>query len=328
MDRGTTMDSPLEAADRAAGSQVTEAFSLLSDETRLSILLALWEAAEPFAETDAVPFSELYDRVDISDSGQFNYHLDKLVGQFVEKRTDGYRLRGTGRQIVRSVIAGAGIEEPSLDPTEIDGECSRCGAPIAVTYDDGWLHVVCTDCDGKWGSRHDVPDGALIGSECPPAALTDRTPEELWQANSISIYQAQKSAIEGVCDSCSGPMERSLDICRDHDPEGVCDDCGRSYAAIAQFSCPVCKNYHAAPPHALVKHHPAVVAFYYERGLSIQYGIGETEMKCASAQFKQHEQELVDTDPARVRVTVQYDGDTLRLTLDEELSVIDVTESA
>jgi hypothetical protein len=123
-------------------------------------------------------------------------------------------------------------------------------------------------------------------------------------------------------------MERSLDICRDHDPEGVCDDCGRSYAAIAQFSCPVCKNYHAAPPHALVKHHPAVVAFYYERGLSIQYGIGETEMKCASAQFKQHEQELVDTDPARVRVTVQYDGDTLRLTLDEELSVIDVTESA
>jgi hypothetical protein len=38
------------------------------------------------------------------------------------------------------------------------------------------------------------------------------------------------------------------------------------------------------------------------------------------------EQELVSTDPPRVRVTIQYEGDELQLTLNEEMHVVDVTE--
>lgn len=86
-------ESPLEALAGGAGAEATEAFSLLGNEARLAVLLALWDAAEPFdeagswdpAEGNAVPFSELRDRVGMRDSGQLNYHLGELEGHFVEQ---------------------------------------------------------------------------------------------------------------------------------------------------------------------------------------------------------------------------------------------------
>lgn len=85
-----SFDSPLEAVARRVGEQTTDAFEILGNDTRLAILLALWEAKEPgppFAEPSerAVSFSELRDRVGVKDSGQFNYNLDKLVGAFIEQ---------------------------------------------------------------------------------------------------------------------------------------------------------------------------------------------------------------------------------------------------
>jgi hypothetical protein len=85
-----------QAAAGAAGERATEAFATLGNETRLSILLALWEAYEPFVATNAVAFSELRERVGMRDSGQFNYHLDKLRGHFVRKTDAGYELRRAG----------------------------------------------------------------------------------------------------------------------------------------------------------------------------------------------------------------------------------------
>lgn len=46
------------------------------------------------------PFSELYECADIRDPEQFNYHLDKLIGQFVTKtENSGYELTEAGRRI-------------------------------------------------------------------------------------------------------------------------------------------------------------------------------------------------------------------------------------
>ena len=39
-----------------------------------------------------------------------------------------------------------------------------------------------------------------------------------------------------------------------------------------------------------------------------------------------HEQELVSAEPPRVRVTVRYGGDELRLTIDESMNVLCVEE--
>lgn len=48
--------SPLEAAIGVAGEPATEAFSLLANETRIAILLALWDAYDPYAVENSVPY--------------------------------------------------------------------------------------------------------------------------------------------------------------------------------------------------------------------------------------------------------------------------------
>lgn len=59
MDNTNSTESPLEAAAGTAGSHVTAAFELLSNEIRLSILLALWEPYDPYGTNNVVAFSEL-----------------------------------------------------------------------------------------------------------------------------------------------------------------------------------------------------------------------------------------------------------------------------
>ena len=167
----------------------------------------------------------------------------------------------------------------------------------------------------------------LTGGALDPAGLTDRTPEEAWAAALTRAYQDTKTALEGVCSECSGPVDRILLVCEDHDPDGVCERCGREFAAMALVSCRVCKNHHAAPPSTVVVHHPAVVSFYYERGVALQYEVDDAErVRERSELVAEHEQEVVSTDPPRVEVTVRYEGDELRLTLDEELDVVEESE--
>lgn len=76
-----------------------EAFAVLGNKTRISILLAL-EGSD-----DALAYSELKREVGVCDSGRFNYHLEKLLGHFVVETDDGYRLRDIGRRAAEAVVA-------------------------------------------------------------------------------------------------------------------------------------------------------------------------------------------------------------------------------
>jgi hypothetical protein len=336
--------SPLEAAAGGDATRATEAFSALGNETRLAILLALWEAYDPARPDEGVPFSALRERVGVRDSGRFNYHLDRLEGRFVRRvegggpdgesggssdgrSAGGYALRRSGQKVVRTVLAGTAIEEPSFEESEIDVACPLCGAPTAVAYQDGWVYRVCTECPGAYEGHDLGPAGYLTGGALDPAGLADRSPEEAWSAALTRAYQDTKTALEGVCNECSGPVDRALLVCDDHesDPDGVCASCGREFAAMALVSCRVCKNHHAASPSSLVVHHPAVVAFYYERGVALQYEVENVErVRRRSELVAEHEQTVVSTDPPRVEVTVRYEGDERRLTLDGELDVVGV----
>ena len=325
-DRDST-GSPLEAAADGDATRATEAFSALGNETRLAILLALWEAYDPARPDEGVSFSALRERVGVRDSGRFNYHLDRLEGRFVRRAEGGYALRRSGQKVVRTVLAGTTIEEPTLEPTGIDAECPFCGAPLAVTYEDEWLYEVCTECSGAYEGDGRGPDGYLAGAALAPAGLTDRSPEEAWAAAMTRAYQDTKTGIEGVCNECSGPVDRMLLVCEDHDPEGVCESCGRQFAAMALVSCRVCKNHHAAPPSTVVVHHPAVIAFYYERGIDVHYDLTDVESVRQRADLvAEHEQEVVSTDPPRVEVTIRHEGDERQLTLDGELAVVESEE--
>lgn len=326
MNRTNSTPSLLDEVSEAAVPESTEAFKQLASEKRLSILLALWESYEPFEEDHAVPFSVLRKRVGMRDKGQFHYHLDKLEGHFVRKADRGYELRQAGQLLVRAVIAGTGINQPSFDQAEIERPCFQCGASTELAYHDELLYWICTECDGLFGNHERGSEGVLGVALVDPAAFRDRRPEELLNTAFVKMDWSLQFAIEGVCDMCSGPMDRWLDICDDHASEGVCPTCERREAAIARFRCPVCKHHLSMVPWWLVIGHPAVVAFYYDHGVPLQYEgavDGEFHPRVESTLPANHEQELVSMDPIRVRVTVRYEGEELQLTLDGELDVVD-----
>jgi hypothetical protein len=317
-------ESAARPGSHEAGPDATEAFELLSNGTRLSILLALWEAYDPHAATIAVPFSDLQERVGVRDSGQFNYHLSKLEGPYVRKTGEGYGLQPLGLKLVGTVIAGAG-RGGTLERTEIDYDCDLCGAPTAITYEDGWLFHVCTECDGGLGGRSEYPRGALFGEPFPPAALENRTVEEIFAAGVLRLLQVMAMKMGGLCPRCSGVVERTVAVCEDHAPTAdvACGACGFPSRARIRWVCTVCKYRGGSSPAGAMVMHPAVVAFYHEHGVDFGSGINEFgRAKQALKLMRNHREELRSTDPLRLDVVIAYDGDELRLTLDERMEVV------
>lgn len=327
MENPNVTESPLEAAAGAAGPRAVEAFKRVGDETRLAILLALWEAYEPFADDNALSFSELLDRVDYDTSGNFSYHLQKLEGHFVESTPDGYRLQQAGHKIVRAVVAGTGLTDTTLPPTEIDVDCVMCGEPLAITYENEQLYTVCKACEGKFAPDDEKPPGTIMGFAFDPAGLSRSSAEEIFAASVFRAMQKFTMQMGGLCPECSGPVDGSMHVCEDHSSDGICSNCGRKDEIQARWVCTVCKNAGHGPPGGNLVLHPRVVAFYADHGLDIGYDTNdfETVVRVLRA-MSEHRQELVSTEPLRVRVTIRYGGDKLRLLVDEAMNVVEVEE--
>ena len=318
-------ESPLEAAAGTAGPHATEAFALLADETRLAILLALWEEYDPHAD-DNVPFSRLFERTDYEDRGNFSYHLEKLEGQFVEQHTErgGYELTTSGLKLVRAVIAGTGMKDATLEAAEIDQACPLCGASTVVSYRDGLVFWACVECEGV-APEEIKTDGALGLVQFEPAGLADWTPEELRAASMLAARQKGRSLFNGLCPTCSGPVDGHLECCPDHDHNGVCDHCGMQYGILARFQCRICEEYGVASPKRLALFHPAVIAFYDDKGVSTRLQAEDFESaKRVHDLVDGHGLNLVSEDPPQVTITVFRDGDEVHLTFDETVNVIDV----
>lgn len=322
----TDYQPSLEAGSDVAGQPAVEAFDLLGNETRLAILLALWEEYDPHATDNRVPFSQIFDRIDHDDRGNVSYHLTKLTGQFVKQRTErgGYELRETGLKFVRAVIAGAGVQDIELERTEIDQACPFCGASTAVSYRDGVVVHACTECVGAETAETDT-EGFLSAVPFDPAGLTGRTAEEIRTASAVAALRQVQSLFDGLCPACSGPVESWLECCPDHEQTGGCDRCGMQFAAWARFECRICKNHSTTSPKSLSVFHPAVVSFYDDHGVSTRIQADDFEsVQRLFDLLDCHEMELRSRDPPRVAVRVGRNGDEVCLTFDESANVAGV----
>jgi len=321
--------SPLEAAAGTTGDDVIEALNLIAEETRLAILLALWEEYDPHAD-DEVPFSRLFERTGYDERGNFSYHLEKLKGQFIEQHGEegGYGLRKPGLKLVRAIIAGRGIEDATLKQTPIDRRCSLCGAATAVSYRDGILLWSCTECEGIAPDEIDTA-GALGLVEFDPAGLDDRSAEELYAASRVATHQSTRSMFNGLCPACSGTVDQWLDHCEAHNPmgRGICDHCGHPSPALAHFQCTTCEKYCVAHPASLALFHPQMVAFYATHGISTRIRTDDFERaRQVDALVDDHDQDVIGTSPLRVRVTATLGDEAIRLIFDERVNVVDVQQ--
>lgn len=322
-------DSPLETVSEAFGPNATDSFAILGNETRLAILLALWENLEPFSEDptdytagDSVTFSELRQRVGMRDPGQFHYHLDRLVDRFVLKSDDGFELNTVGKQVVWTIIASVGFEEQSTELTEISEPCPYCGAPSAVTYQNHRIYQLCTECEGSFSIGDKHPESVINGWKSSPPIVNHGAAEEVFQASQREAAHLYALRYDGICHHCSGPITRSLHVCEDHEAEDdTCLTCNRRFEVGARFICSVCKDASICPllKAVLVPRHRPIDEFLINHGITPEFPY-LTEIPGLET-----DEWIESADPIRVRMTLSIEDEQLDLLIDEAINVVEAT---
>lgn len=277
-----------------------EAFAALSDETRVDILRALWEV-----EDRQATFSELREAVGVADSGQFNYHLDKLVGRFVRKTEDGYELTLAGLHVNGAIRAGAYTMAGTIDPVEIDQPCPSCGGTRTFRYEDETARIDCVDC------------AFTLSSPIPPGVFADYDRETAPAVASRYFRTIVGQVSNGFCWYCDGPVEltvRSLAASTEADvPEELTD------LPFAHFECERCGAEITGDLGSTLVDHPAVGGFYFDHGVDVR----DRPFHTFNA-LDPDRSEIRQRDPFRASVTFSVDGDSLTLVVDEDCDVVDV----
>ena len=306
-----------------------EAFEALGHETRLAILHALWEEQELDVPGNfpgpPISFTALRKRVEMRDPSQFNYHLKKLVGPFVHATEDGYALRWAGQQIVTAIRAGTLTEEVVLDEVAITDPCPLCGEEVVLEHGTervlDWHLSRCTSCEGGWRVP-DFPPGILVlVRPLEPAGIRERTPDEMYRAQLAWVAHEFTLMTEGVCPSCSGPVNASPLICEEHavEPGRVCEACETIFKVRFHNVCQVCNRafYSASDRHFVT--HPTVHAFYHDHG----YDPFSHDWLRIQAETIDN-QSVVGTDPMEIRTEIRIDDERLVVTLDESGDIVTV----
>jgi len=323
------MDEARSATGTALnGVSPEEAFAILGDETRLNIIRVLWRAGALHAYDDidnsasTMSFSDLRRRVDVDDNGRFNYHLSKLVPHFVRKTDTGYRLSSGGKRIARTVVTIAGEHDTEV-AGEVRTDCPVCGADVVVTYEDQWLRFACTECPGLFGDA--APDGTLLNAPFPPPGLASRTPDDALRAELYRCMLDLTCLMQGVCPECAGTVEGTLSVCDAHDasPQRLCGGCGTPFVAWGELRCDTCRFAKRLPVELCVMGLAPVIGFLYARGSNVLAPSLDDLFELVRTQVTT----TVTEAPLRaVTVIGEGDADTLRLTLDSHLTVVDVSQ--
>lgn len=312
-----------------------ETFSALGHETRVAIIHALAEADSPLS------FTELRNRVGIDTGRQFNYHLEQLVGHFVNKTGEGYSLTQPGERVVEAVRSGVVTRDPIEKEIVLDEDCYRCGGRLKLMQ-GGHLALYCTECQGNVSlppsakgedSDHGgEPEGIglLRGFELPPAGMQARSDLELLRAGNIWSNLEVIASSVGVCPRCSAPMAVSLRICDAHDrEEGCCAACGHRYAVKHIHECTTC-------PYARMRHlgllllgTTEVLDFFTDHDIN---PIAPASPMSMRGILDAYEEEVISIDPFMGRFTFAIGEEALSVTVDDDMAVVesrrqDISES-
>jgi hypothetical protein len=268
-----------------------EGFESLSHPVRLGILEALGERLQDQPADPTVGFSDLRREVGMRDSGNFNYHLDKLRGRFVRNTDDGYQITAAGLQVVAAVISGTYSGEKQLGPTELGEQCPACAEELTATYQSGLLTVSCpTDHE----FRHPLPQGSVA----------ERDIDEVVRLLTLTVQQDMQLASDGICPLCNDTLSWSVDPSFDTafpHFETQCERCG------ALFDLPVVVPLLAEP---------VGVCFYHD------HGIDARREPPWSLVFYDG---VTVTASLPVEVSVTHGEESLVATLTEDLSIAEIS---
>ena len=284
-----------------------EAFDVLAHELRFEILHELNAASDP------VPFSALHDAVDVQDSGQFNYHLSKVVGPFVRKSDEGYRLSTAGKRAVGTVFAGEFSGEPlrEVAPVPMEGSCHNCNTGLEAVFGESSVRVHCPSC------------GAVFTEpEIPPGALSGRDREQLPQVINRWVRRWLTSVDLGLCEYCDG--RTTTTVCRPREaaaPPWFDADSDRE--VIVVYECKRCGHWtHSVISFAALVR-PPLVSFYHDHGINLR-----ERPLWALDLIERSQTSVAQETPLRVELSVTLDDETRAFVFDREMTLIDESTPA
>ncbi|MFD1647634.1 winged helix-turn-helix domain-containing protein [Haloarchaeobius litoreus] len=291
-------EQPDDTADGVDERPPNDVFGLLGNEVRVDILRALG-----MRPNDRLSFSALFDRVDIADSGNFNYHLDRLCGVFVRKTDDGddsgYELTHAGREVVGAMYAGTYTTNATIDPIRPGWNCLLCDGEMVVRYADERAEFRCVDCDG----------GAEFSF--PPGNIDQYDREELPTAFARWYHQTFGSLFDGFCQLCSGRVERDLLWL----PGGGPGE--EPKPSMAEFECGRCGSVARVSGGTMATFHPVVEGFLAEHG----FDASARHPSQVWADLDGFRAEIHSEDPPRFSVHFTVDGERASVEIGPDASI-------
>ena len=288
-----------------------DAFTALADERRVAILKALWDPTIDWSTEGATTFSDLREAVGMRDSGQFNYHLDKLSGLFVRKTEDGYRLTLAGRQVLGAIRAGSFTTAGSVDPFVLDDPCPVCGEGLTFRYEDEQVHIACGDCN--MALQFWIPPGVFEG-------VDRRDFPEVASRYMRASVQKMKA---GFCWFCQGPMATELVPVGDLVPETTGEVALADDLPLVRIRCTRCGESVTNDLGTALLDESVVVAFHETHGVDVPgtHWWHNTIVDVDRAHF---------TDDGTPRACVHFEagGEELRVVVDGALSIVETDRIA
>jgi len=275
-----------------------DVFAAIGNERRIAIVYELQRA---FRDGDAaLPYAELKRRVGLRDSGNFNYHLQQLVGRFVHEREDGYALTYAGRKVASALTAGIFTDRPDGESLSAPGTCYACGAAsLAARYEHERVYVACDDCGEE-----------LLHGPFPPGPATRR--DDLLDAFERWTRRWNDLAAAGTCPECGSRMTATV-------TEASPPKCTGDVSHRFRVACTECWARANLPPGCLVRDHPRVVDLLATRTTDAE------ARPLWDLDWALHRDylDLVEEDPVRLRLRVPGDDAELHVTFDAEATVVE-----
>lgn len=295
-----TGDEGTGPPDEAAST--VDAFELVGNEIRADIVRTFGDARAEARARPVLSFSELRERVDHDvRSSRFNYHLQELVGHYVERVEDGYRLRPEGRALYTTLRAGTFTRRRDIDPVPVGLDCYHCGAPVEAAMEGGHVAVRCPDCDHLYDMLT-APPGAVDEEGIDPGAL------------GAYNHRLHLQFAHGVCPFCGSPLDAEFLA-----PGEVPYDHARRHEAFVYRSCGRCAAQMFLTVGQVALTDPGVVAFCHEHGVDVlSTPFWELEFAATDRGVT-----VRSTDPWEVALRVEYGDDALELVFDEDLAVVE-----
>jgi ribosomal protein L37E len=228
-------------------------------------------------------------------------------------------LSGAGKQIARTVIAVSGTGDLDFS-ADLERPCPLCDAPMTASYEDQWLRVRCTECDGQFGDE--TPHGSVFLSNYPPAAMAERTADETLTVGFYRCMLDNAYFMHGLCRECAGPISTSVSVCAAHQTqsEKPCPHCGTHSQVWATQRCETCGFAKRLPIEVFVMGLTPAIGFLDEQGIDVLAPSIEEIVD-----LLQHRVETtISEHPFRATVAIEGESEMLDITLDDELSVTSI----